>query len=109
MAHIPVGIGSSFAFSAGTATTSNSFSVQTSVLRVVAIGAAAHIAVGATPSATNENYYVPSGGTVTLGLSKSSNRVSGITTGTTTIVDVPQGTQVPFGVGDYVKIGRAHV
>jgi hypothetical protein len=106
MAHRPVGVGSSFAFSAGTATTSaTSFSVQSSVLRVVAEGAGAYVKIGVgTPSASNTDYYIPSGGTATLALTKASNRVVGVTTGTTTIVTVPEGTQVPFGVGDYVSL-----
>jgi hypothetical protein len=104
MAHRPVGAGSSFTFTAGAASTSSTFSVQSSVLRVVAVGGGAHISVGATPSATAADYYVPSGGTATLALTKASNRVVGVTTGTTTIVTVPEGTQVPFGVGDYVSL-----
>ena len=104
MAHRPVGAGSSFTFTAGAATTSSAFSVQSSVLRVVAVGGSAHVAIGVTPAATNTDYYVPSGETVTLGLSKASNRVVGVTTGTTTIVTVPEGTQVPFGIGDYVTL-----
>jgi hypothetical protein len=104
MAHRPVGAGSSFAFTAGAASTSSAFSVQSSVLRVVAAGGAAFISVGATPSATAADYYVPSGGTETIALTKASNRVVGITTGTTTTVTVPEGTQVPFGVGDYVSL-----
>lgn len=104
MSHRPVGVGSFFSFSAGTATTSNSFSVQSSVLRVVAVSNAAHVAIGASPVATNEDYYIPAGGTVTLALTKASNRVAGIITGTTTIVKVPEGTQVPFVVGDYVTL-----
>lgn len=104
MAHRPVGAGSSFIFSAGAATTSSAFSVQSSVLRVVAVGNAAHISVGGNPSSTSADYYVPSNGTATLALTKSSNRVVGITTGSTTIVSVPEGMQVPFGVGDYVTL-----
>jgi hypothetical protein len=104
MAHRPVGAGSSFTFTAGAATTSSAFSVQSSVLRVVAVGGAAHIAVGSNPSATNADYYVPSGGTATLALTKASNRVVGVTTGATTIVTVPEGTQVPYGPGDYVTL-----
>ncbi|NBO99046.1 MAG: hypothetical protein EBU90_02810 [Proteobacteria bacterium] len=104
MAHRPVGAGSSFTFTAGTATTSSTFTVQSNVLRVVAVGGAAFVAVGATPSATAADYYVPSGETATLALTKASNRVVGVTTGTTTIVTVPEGTQVPFGVGDYVTL-----
>jgi hypothetical protein len=104
MAHKPVGTGSSFAFSAGVASTSNSFSVQSNVLRVVAVGAAAHVSVAGNPSASNGDYYVPSGGTATLALVRASNRVVGVTTGTTTIITVPEGTQVPFGVGDFVTL-----
>ena len=104
MAHRPVGAGSSFTFTAGAATTSSAFSVQSSVLRVVAVGGAAHVAIGVNTTATNTDYYVPAGDTVTLGLTKASNRVVGITTGTTTIVTVPEGTQVPFAVGDYVTL-----
>jgi hypothetical protein len=104
MAHRPIGAGTSFNFTAGTATTSTAFSVQSSVVRVVVVGGSAHIAVGGNPSATTGDYYVPTGGTATLALTKASNRVAGITTGTTTIVNVPEGTQVPFGVGDYVSL-----
>lgn len=104
MSHRPIGVGASFNFTAGTATTSTAFSVQSSVLRVVAVGGAAHISVGSTPSATSSNYYVPSGGTETLALTKASNRVVGVITGATTIISVPEGTQVPFGIGDYVTL-----
>lgn len=104
MAHRPVGAGSSFLFTAGAASTSSAFSVQSSVLRVVAVGGDVHVAVGSTPTATSTDYYVPSGGTATLALTKASNRVVGITTGATTIIDAPQGMQVPFGIGDYVSL-----
>ena len=104
MAHRPVGAGSSFTFTAGAAATSSAFSIQSSVLRVVAVNGAAHIAIGATPIATTADYYVPSGGTATLALTKASNRVVGVTTGTTTVITVPEGTQVPYGAGDYVSL-----
>ena len=104
MSHRPVGAGASFTFSAGTATTSSSFSVQSSVLRVVAVNSAAHVLIGGNPSATVSDYYVPAGGTATLALTKASNRVVGVTTGATTVVTAPEGTQIPFGVGDYVSL-----
>jgi hypothetical protein len=103
MAHRPVGAGSSFAFIAGTATTSSAFTVQSDTLRIVATNPA-FISIGATPSATSADYYVPANIAATLALTKASNRVVGVTTGTTTIVSVPEGTQVPFGVGDYVSL-----
>ena len=46
MAHKPVGVGSSFSFSAGAATTSTAFPIQSNVLRVVAVGAAAAATAG---------------------------------------------------------------
>ncbi len=104
MAHRPVGAGSSFTFTAGAATTSSAFSVQSDTLRVVAVNAAAHVAIGTNPTATGTDYYIPSGQSATLALTKASNRVVGVTTGTTTIVTVPEGTQVPFGIGDYVTL-----
>lgn len=104
MAHRPVGIGSSFSFSAGVASTSSAFSVQSTVLRVVSVNAASHVAIGTNPSASATDYYIPANQAVTLALTKASNRVVGIITGTTTVIVVPQGTQVPFGVGDYVTL-----
>ena len=104
MAHKPVGAGSSFAFTAGAASTSSAFSVQSNVLRVVAVGGAAHVLVDGNPSASNSDYYVPSGDTATLAITRASNRVVGVTTGSTTTITVPEGTQVPFGVGDYVTL-----
>lgn len=104
MTHRPVGAGSSFSYSAGAASTSTAFSVQSDALRVVAVGAAAHVAIGTNPTATVTDYYIPANQSVTLALTKASNRVVGITTGTTTVITVPEGTQVPFGVGDYVSL-----
>jgi hypothetical protein len=60
--------------------------------------------IGATPSATRSDYYVPSGYSRNSSITKASNRVAGVTTGATTIVNAPEGTQVPFGVGDYVTL-----
>ena len=106
MTHRPVGAGASFAFT-GTATTSSAFSVQSDTLRVVAVGGAAHIGVGTSPTATTSDYYVPSGTAVTIALTKASNRVVGVTTGTSTTIDFPEGTQAPFGVGDYVSLSAS--
>lgn len=106
MTHRPVGAGSSFSFT-GTATTSSAFSVQSDTLRIVAVGGAAHILIGSSPTASSSNYYVPSGGPVTLALTKASNRVVGVTTGTSTTIDFAEGTQSPFGVGDSVTLSAS--
>ena len=103
MAHRPVGISSSIAISA-TSAQSSAFSVQSDVLRLVAVGAGAHVAIGTEPTATTASYYIASGQSATLALTKASNRVVGVITGTTTTIIFPEGTQCPFGVGDYVSL-----
>jgi len=106
MAHRPVGAGSSVAITT-TSAQSSAFSVQSNVLRLVSVGAGAHVAIGTNPTATTADYYIPSGQAATLALTKASNRVVGITTGTTTVITFPEGTQCPFGVGDYVTLSGA--
>lgn len=106
MALRPVGVGTSITINA-TSTQSSTFSVQSNVLRVVSVGVGAHVAIGTNPTATTADFYVPSGQATTLALTKASNRVVGIITGTTTIVTFPEGTQCPFGVGDYVTLSGA--
>lgn len=104
MAHRPVGAGSSLTIAAGAATTSSAFVVQSNVLRVVAANTAAHVLIGGNPSASPTDYYIPAGSSATLALTKASSRVVGITTGATTTITVPDGTAVPFAVGDYVTL-----
>jgi hypothetical protein len=104
MAHRPVGAGSSFSFSAGAASTSSAFSAQSSVLRLVSVGGASHVKIGGNPTASISDYYIPSGGTATLAITKASNRVVGVATGPSTVIIIPEGMQVPFGVGDFVTL-----
>ncbi len=105
MAHRPVGLGNSIAISSGSATTSSSsFPIQSNVLRVVAVSAGTHVAIGTNPTATSSDYYIPANQSATIALSPASQRVSGVTTGSTTILDFPEGTESPFVVGDYVTL-----
>ena len=105
MAHRVVGTGQSITFAAaGTAVTSSSFKVQSSVVRVVAKGAPAFVAIGTEPVATTSDYYVPAGGTATLAITKASQRVVDIIVGAATTLVCPEGTQMPFVVGDRVTI-----
>jgi hypothetical protein len=103
MAHRPVGAGISLATSATSGMTT-SFTAKSDVVRVVAVAAGAFVAIGTNPTATSTDYYIPAGNSATLALTKASNRVVGIITGTTTTIDCPEGTQSPFGIGDYVSL-----
>ena len=103
MAHRPVGAGQSFA-TAAVASTSTAFRVQSSVLRLVATDAPAFVAIGTDPQATFTDYYIPAGGTVTLGLTKSSQQVTAVSVGANATIDCPEGTQMPFQIGDRVTL-----
>lgn len=102
--HKPVGLGSSFAISAGSATTSFALSIQTKALRVVAVTGAGFIGIGTSPTAAITDYYIPAGGTAVLALSPASQKVVGIVTGTTTTIDFAAGTGSSFNIGDYVTL-----
>ena len=109
MAHRPVGTGVTATFAAaGTAKTTAAFQVQSNSVRIVPVGTAVNVAIGTDPVATTADYYIPSGGSAVLGVTKASNAVASITKGATTIITCPEGTQMPFVVGDRVTLTDAN-
>ena len=111
MALKPVGSGITFATS-GAAAVSSFIPHQSEYIRVVATGAAAHVAVGTNPTATTTDVVVITGEPEVLTIGRpSSQRVVAITTGTTTTIDFPEGTGSPFEKDDIVSLtinGTAH-
>ncbi len=103
MAHRTVGVGQTIRLS-GTATTSSAFKVQSNVLRVVASDGNAYVAIGTDPVATATDYLVTSNQPETLAMLKQSQRVISITNGATTVLAAPEGTQMPFNLGDRVTL-----
>ena len=103
MAYRTVGAGQSIALT-GTATTSTAFKVQSNVLRIVASGADAYVAIGTDPVATTTDFIVPSSEPESLAMLKMSQRVVSITKGATTVLAAPEGTQMPFNLGDRVTL-----
>lgn len=103
MAHKPIGAGTSIA-TTGTSAKTGAIDVTTSVLRITALNTDAYVAVGGEPTASLADYVIPAGTSAGIGVTKASQRVVGITTGTTTIVTCPEGTQMPFGVGEFVTL-----
>ena len=63
-----------------------------------------HVAIGTNPTASSTTLLIPGGTSETLSISNASGRVTGITTGNPTLIDFAQGTQSPFGVGDFVTM-----
>ena len=114
MAHQPVGTGSSITVSvgAGHARTSGVISHMSDTLRVAIVGDSeiqgAHVAISKSefsPAANATNYLVLKDKPATITLNRpSSQRVIGITTGSTTYIDFPEGTGSPFGVNDMVTL-----
>lgn len=105
MAHKPVGISTTLSISASSAKT-GALQKQSDTIRVVVAAAtSAHVAIGTEPTATTSDYFIPAGGTATISIgAPRSQRVVGITTGSTTTLDFPEGTGSPFEVGDYVSL-----
>ena len=114
MAHQPVGTGSSLTVSVGVghARTSGVISHMSDTLRVAIVGDSdlqgAHVAISKSefsPAADATDYLVLKDTATTITLNRpSSQRVVGITTGSTTLIDFPEGTGSPFGVNDMVTL-----
>ena len=104
MAIKPVGINSTVSTSTSSAQTS-AISQQCENIRVVAETVGCYVAIGTNPTATNENFYVSStdASEIAIGF-PAAQRVVGITTGTTTTIDFPEGTGSPFAVGEAVTL-----
>ena len=102
-AHSPVGDSINFNTSA-TSAQSAQFTVQSDTLRVVALTNNAHVAIGTTAVATTADYFVPAGTTATLALTPGSSPIAGISTGSSTTIDLPEGTGNPFVVDDVLTI-----
>jgi hypothetical protein len=107
MAHSPiVGTGISFAAVAA-GTVSTSFAIKSPYLRITPRTAGVHVAfsqTAATVTTDEGGYYIPSGTSETLAMSRYSQKIVGITIGATTVLTCPEGQQMPFNVGNLVKL-----
>ena len=109
MAHQPVGSGASIALTTDTANTTSSIAQKANTLRVVLVGAdavqGAHVAIGTDASATTSDFYVVKNEPASINIFRpSSQKVVGITTGATTLIDFPEGTGSTFAVGSRVDL-----
>ena len=107
MAHSPiVGTGISFAAVAA-GTVSTSFAIKSPYLRITPRSAGVHVAfsqTAATVTTDEGGYYIPSGTSETLAMSRFSQKVVGITIGATTVLTCPEGQTMPFNVGNLVRL-----
>ena len=104
MAHKPVGNNVSIACTPAN-NRSGAIKHQSDSLRVVAIGTFAHVAIGTFPTATRADYMVIEGEPQTISVGKpASQQISGITSGATTTLDMPEGVASQFTPGDAVSL-----
>ena len=107
MAHSPiVGTGISFAAVAA-GTVSTSFAIKSPYLRITPRSAGVHVAfsqTAATVTTDEGGYFIPSGTSETLAMSRYSQKVVGITIGATTVLTCPEGQTMPFNVGNLVRL-----
>ena len=104
MAHKPVGNNVSIACTPVN-NRSGAIKHQTDSLRVVAIGTFAHVAIGTFPTATRADYMITPDNPQCVALGKpASQQISGITTGATTTLDMPEGVASQFTPGDAVSL-----
>ena len=107
MAHSPiVGTGISFAAVAA-GTVSTSFAIKSPYLRITPRTAGVHVAfsqTAATVTTDEGGYYIPSGTSETLAMSRYSQKIVGITIGATTVLTCPEGQQMPFNIGNLVRL-----
>jgi len=100
----PVGINSVLS-SSGSSVQSGAISQQSDMIRIACEGAGVHVAIGTNPTATADNFYATTFDEAKISLGPvASQRVVGLTTGSSTILDFPEGTGSPFGVGDAVTL-----
>jgi len=115
MALRTIGAGSSLGLAVGVANTSAAFTVQSDTIRVVAQGSNVFVNIDAEPvdvasgGASRSSFLVSTGDPEEIRLNKASQRVVGVTTGLRTILTCPEGTQMPFGVGDRVTLSSANL
>ena len=108
MAHrVVVGTGMSVT-TALASVASTSFVIESQYVRLTPTTEGAHISISQTsvsPTATSADYYIPAGESETLSMQRYSCPVVGVTTSdTATVIDCPEGMQVPFSVGNYVSL-----
>ena len=101
----PVGINSTLTTNNSSSVSTAAIAQQTDSIRVVAETAGVYVAIGTNPTATSSNFYVSPTDSQVISLGPvGSQRVVGVTTGSTTIIDFPEGTGSPFAVGDAVSL-----
>ncbi len=90
-----------------TAATSNPIALKSGYIRVAAGLTAVYVETGGNPVVTTNSFYISPYGNEVLKERLAKQRVAGITTGSTTVITLPNNSGNPFLIGDYVTIENA--
>jgi hypothetical protein len=89
------------------AATSNPIALKSGYIRVAAGLTAVYVETGGNPTVTTNSFYISPYGNEVLKERLAKQQISGITTGTSTVITFDQNAGNPFLVGDYVTIENA--
>lgn len=89
------------------AATSNPIALKSGYIRVAAGLTAVYVETGGNPTVTTNSFYISPYGNEVLKERIARQRIAGITTGTTTVINLPENSGNPFLIGDYVTIENA--
>ena len=95
------------AAAAGTATTTAGIALKTGYVRVSTASTGAYLEIGNDPVSTVNSFHMPTQSTEILKERIARQKISGITTGTTTTITFFENAGNPFLVSDYVAIEGA--
>jgi hypothetical protein len=90
-----------------TAATSNPIALKSGYIRVAAGLTAVYVETGGNPTVTTNSFYISPYGNEVLKERIAKQKISGITTGASTIITLPDNGGNPFLIGDYVTIENA--
>lgn len=93
---------------AGTATTSNPIALKSGYIRVSTASTGAYVAIGTDPSVSTSSFHVPPYSAEVIKERFARQRISGITTGATTVISFGENYGNVFVLDDYVTIEGAH-
>ena len=93
---------------AGTAVTTIGITLKSGYLRISTGTTGAYVDIGASPLATSNTLQIPGTSSIVVKDRVARQRLSGITTGTTTTLSFGEGNGNTFVVGDYVSIENGY-
>lgn len=91
----------------GAASTTSAIALKSGYVRVATAATSVCIDIGGNPSVTEDSFRIPTQSGVVFKERVARQKIAGITTGTSTVIRLPENAGNPFLIGDYVTIENA--